>query len=326
MSKYFYIIKAFVFAKFLNQRIPFYVSWELTKKCNYKCKFCYSWQIKNETEMSLRQIKKGIDTLKKINIKLIHLTGGEPLLHPDIDKIIQYINDKKMLVSMSSNGAFVPSHITTLKTLKNLSISIDGPEIIHNSIRGVGAYQKALAALKITTNYKIPTRITYVISKINQHQQSIIHVVELAKKYNIKVQFCFAYNNLAKSKIKNKYSLSKKEKDNVIELLIKYKKDVAKREISNSLAGINYYGSTNKRTSIKCLVEKLMFRIDSMGYIFRCGSMPFKKKIHILDKNFKKLLEKEKLLNHCEYCACPTRLESNFMYNLKPSALKNFFS
>lgn len=65
----------------------------LTTECNYKCKYCFAeGEINKETRvLDIEELKKIIKVSKEFGITNIKLTGGEPLLYPHIDKLLNYI-------------------------------------------------------------------------------------------------------------------------------------------------------------------------------------------------------------------------------------------
>ena len=83
---------------------------ELTNQnCNLKCKHCYinfEPYKKIKDFISIDIIKQAISDLKNFDIKMIYLTGGEPLLHPDFNAILRYCL-KKYNVCICTNGSFL---------------------------------------------------------------------------------------------------------------------------------------------------------------------------------------------------------------------------
>ena len=75
--------------------IPIHVQLIPTNKCNLNCKFCSCGDRRKDLELTLEECKKVIDIVSKRGTKSITITGGgEPLLHPDINKIIRYAGKK----------------------------------------------------------------------------------------------------------------------------------------------------------------------------------------------------------------------------------------
>lgn len=154
------------------------VSLEITRKCNLRCKHCYSNSgIKRENELTFEEIKELIDDLAATGVLNITLTGGEPLLHPDIFDILQYIRSKPLSCIILTNGTLITKEVVTC--LKNMgvlgvAISIDGATAETNdSFRGVPkSFERAVHAIKMLQAAGIPIRCNISIHKGNLHEFS----------------------------------------------------------------------------------------------------------------------------------------------------------
>jgi len=72
-----------------RQLYPYYASFKLTDRCNFRCKFCNVW--KNPApEMDTAGVKKVLKNLSKCSLYMVSLEGGEPLLREDIKEILEY--------------------------------------------------------------------------------------------------------------------------------------------------------------------------------------------------------------------------------------------
>ena len=76
--------------------------------CNLRCSYCdslYAIEGKDYQELSINQI---VDELKKYNVKNITLTGGEPLIHKDVDDLINKLISEKFFINIETNGTIKP--------------------------------------------------------------------------------------------------------------------------------------------------------------------------------------------------------------------------
>jgi MoaA/NifB/PqqE/SkfB family radical SAM enzyme len=124
----------------------------VTKYCNLHCRMCdYPDFYPSHPEMSLGQIRQIINQTKTLGAEYLELSGGEPMMRGDIFDIIGYAKSLGFTVFMVSNGVLMgPSEAERLvKTgLTFVSISMEGPEPVHDHIRGPGNFQKSLNAIK----------------------------------------------------------------------------------------------------------------------------------------------------------------------------------
>lgn len=155
----------------------------VTERCNSKCRTCGIWKKKNPVDISLKLIEDIInDTTKKINI---NITGGEAILHPKIDEILQLLYDQNRSYTLFSNGILADKLIKTCRefNVKNLVISCDGPKETYKRVRGVDNYDnivKIVNELKDETNVSID----YTVSPLNT-REDLVKVKDFCDKNGI---------------------------------------------------------------------------------------------------------------------------------------------
>ena len=124
-------------------------------------------------EMTLDDWKRLIDELAVNGIQWVLLRGGEPFLFPEIIDLLDYINDRGIFLSIDTNGTMLKIHAADIVRIGNmhLTISVDGPEQIHDQVRGVeGCFQRlregieSIHALENYARNKINKSICFTIS------------------------------------------------------------------------------------------------------------------------------------------------------------------
>ena len=144
---------------FLAYRVRFLIFF-VTYKCNSRCRTCFYWRQlqSDESELTLEEIKKISNSLGFIPNLLI--SGGEPTLRPDLGEIIEIFYRSNGIRSMNipTNGLLPEKTAELARNLSrhcpelnySLSISLDGPEEVHDSIRGVnGGFAKAIKTIRL---------------------------------------------------------------------------------------------------------------------------------------------------------------------------------
>ncbi|MFQ5443340.1 MAG: radical SAM protein, partial [Nitrospinales bacterium] len=136
------------------------ISWNLTKRCNLNCDHCYldaDFRGGFRTdELNTEECFRVIDQIAEVNPNaFLILTGGEPLLRPDIYDIIRYAADKKFMVVLGTNGTLI-SNPEVAKKIKaagahGVGISIDSMDAgKHNKFRGVTkAWENSMQAFEV---------------------------------------------------------------------------------------------------------------------------------------------------------------------------------
>jgi MoaA/NifB/PqqE/SkfB family radical SAM enzyme len=248
--------------------------------------------------------------------------GGEPLLRTDVGELIKFGKNLGFKCFISTNGTLIPQNIEKLKDIDLVLISIDGPEEIHDNIRGKGNFQKTIEGLKILQKNKIPTFIVTVIHKNNINH--LKEVTEIAKKYD-----CFHElqpvvihrNDLEKNAAK--YMPSHKEIQKAVQEIIEEKKKPGSR-IANSLQyleEIKYYPNFPQQ---KCWAKKLFCVISPEGYVLPCAEMLGLNNLYKsgLKEGWRKAFEFIPDMSKCHACFYSCYSEYNIILN---SPFKSFF-
>ena len=116
------IAKALVSAKH-----PFLVHIIPMRRCNLACTYCNEFD-DNSKPVPLEEVKKRLDILANMGTSIITISGGEPLMHPDLDEVIRHIRKRGMIAGLITNGFFLnKERIERLNDagLEHLQISID---------------------------------------------------------------------------------------------------------------------------------------------------------------------------------------------------------
>ena len=106
--------------------LPREIAIEVDKRCNQKCIFCFSYS--QDRSITYQLAKKIIDEAKRLKIRYIRFTGGEPLLHSDIFKLIRYAKSLNFYVFLNTNGTlFNESFIRKIEnSVDNVLLSLQG--------------------------------------------------------------------------------------------------------------------------------------------------------------------------------------------------------
>jgi MoaA/NifB/PqqE/SkfB family radical SAM enzyme len=164
---------------------PQSISLTITNHCNLRCQMCGQWSEEGyircnpeslKHEMCLTDWEKVVDELAAHNIKSLLLRGGEVFMFPGIIKLLEYIHGKGMFISIDTNGTMLKQYAEDIIRIGNmhLTISVDGPEPVHDAVRGVpGTFQRIkegiarLNELEQQGSNKISRSICFTISQYN---------------------------------------------------------------------------------------------------------------------------------------------------------------
>ena len=173
-----------------EQFVPLVMSWNVTRECNMKCSHCYinATEKKLANELTTMEGKNLMDQISKVSKPLLILSGGEPLLRPDIYELIQYGASKGLKMGLGSNGSLIDDKVATkLKEagIATVSISLDSHiPAQHDEFRGVGgAWEKAVNACKALRKNNILVQVNTTLTQQNYNQ--IDDIMSLAEEIGV---------------------------------------------------------------------------------------------------------------------------------------------
>ena len=163
------------------------VAWETTRNCNLACMHCrasathgpFSGELDTDGAFRL------LDQISQVGKPIIILTGGEPLLRPDIFDIARYGTQKGLRMVMAPNGTLITEKFAKQMAdagIQRISISLDGAtRETHDRFRGIdGAFEGALRGIKLAKEAGVEFQVNTTITKTNLKE--IPEIQELAIK------------------------------------------------------------------------------------------------------------------------------------------------
>lgn len=149
------------------------VIWNLLRRCNLTCRHCYSVSTNTHFpgELSTEEIYRVQDDLKAARVPVLILSGGEPLLHPDIYAIARRAKSMGFYVALSSNGTLIDaSNIAAIAEcdFDYVGISLDGLGATHDRFRQQqGAFDASLHAIRLCRDHGLKIGVRYTMTRDN---------------------------------------------------------------------------------------------------------------------------------------------------------------
>lgn len=168
-----------------------------TNRCNSKCQICGIWKQEPKKDLPLKII---VDLLEskyvEPNLTTIILNGGEFILHPQKDEIVDITKSLGFQVSLLTNGLLPELVIDFIKEHKidAVGVSLDGLPETYIKIRGVDGYQKVIYLLEEIHKKKTKITINFVIHHENT-LKDFLHVSEMATKFDGDLQVIIYEDN-----------------------------------------------------------------------------------------------------------------------------------
>ena len=133
----------------------------ITTRCNLSCSHCYIASPAND-DLPLSLILRLIDEMQEHHCGSATLSGGEPLLHPEIRTLLDYAAPKIKL-QLLTNGTLIDREWAEFlaQTISSIQISVDGStHETHDAIRGDGAFERTMRAVECLQNAGLAESIT----------------------------------------------------------------------------------------------------------------------------------------------------------------------
>lgn len=313
------ILNALIRVKVFKVKVPLFVSWQITQRCNLRCKYCDYWMGSKEEELSTQEVFKIIDELHDLGTLAISFTGGEPLLRDDIGRVLDYAKAKGIATKINTNGLLIPQRMNEIKRIDQVNLSFDGPEEIHDRVRGLGSYNAMLKAVDVLRANKIKVACHATLTKYNL--TAIDFILDKCRQLDIGVFFQPATELFLLNKNVNPHSPDRREYAKAISLLIQKKRN-GNRFIYNSVSGLKHLLSWPQPKSIYCTAGKIMFRINSQGEFYHCERFSKIDKINCAKNGVKAALDSLRFVS-CSQCWCGPLVELNLSMMYKFDAIIN---
>lgn len=162
------------------QDFDFLIQWHLTERCNLRCSHCYQSGTMDR-ELSLTETREVVAEIADMLAAWqelhgitfspsFNITGGEPFLRPDFFTILEDF-------AACGHGLFVLSNGTLISEEKaerlakigvsGVQVSMEGPEEVHDAIRGRGSFSAAVSGVKNLLRAGLPVTLNVTVSRIN---------------------------------------------------------------------------------------------------------------------------------------------------------------
>ncbi|MFO7963474.1 MAG: heme b synthase [Desulfobacterales bacterium] len=163
------------------------VAWETTRNCNLSCIHCRASAEKGpfKGELDTQASYDLLDQIAEVGNPIVILTGGEPLMRPDIFDIAAYGTEKGLRMVMAPNGTLITrenARKMVTAGIKRISISLDGAtEQTHDRFRGVtGAYKGAVNGIRLAKEAGLAFQINTTVTRTNLDEIPAIHALAVS--------------------------------------------------------------------------------------------------------------------------------------------------
>jgi MoaA/NifB/PqqE/SkfB family radical SAM enzyme len=155
---------------------PILCNYYLTYRCNAKCGFCDIWE-RPSPYVTLENAEQNLKALKKLGVKVVDFTGGEPLLHRQLDELLKLAKQLGFITTITTNCLLYPKYAERLAGLIDmLHFSLDSPEReAHNASRGVNCYDHVLQSIEVAKEFGGRPDILFTVTESNISEIEVVY-------------------------------------------------------------------------------------------------------------------------------------------------------
>ncbi len=216
------------------------VIWNLVRRCNLTCKHCYSISADKDFpgELSTEEVFAVMDDLAAFGVPVLILSGGEPLLRPDIFDIAARAKATGFYVGLSSNGTLIDaSNIDRIAAIdfNYVGVSLDGIKATHDRFRRLdGAFDASLAGIRLCRDRGLKVGVRFTMTQDNVHDLPAL--LKLVEDEGID-RFYFSHLNYAGRGNKNRkddvhHQMTREAMDLLFDTCLEYQRRGLKKEFT----------------------------------------------------------------------------------------------
>jgi heme b synthase len=294
------------------------VFWETTIGCNLECIHCRRLKTSEtlaENDLTTSQALKLLENIVEAGRPILILSGGEPLLRPDIFEIANKAKELGLVTALATNGTLITEDIAKdieKSGIQRVSISLDGAnEATHDNFRKIqGSFKKAIEGLRHLNRAKVSTQINSTLTRSSIKE--IEDLYSLALDLGVDAFHLFMLVPVGCGiEIVDEEILTPEQCEEVLNRLYEINKE-GRLQIKATCAP-QYYRIIKQRAKIEgkslktnsnvmasvtkgCLAGTGVCFISHSGEVFPCGYLPISSG-NIKNKSLKEIWEKSKIFN-----------------------------
>lgn len=295
-----------------------WMAWEITSKCNLKCVHCRSSSGIHSSVGSFTPEKaRGfLDEIATFAKPVIVLTGGEPLMRPDVFEIASYGTEKGFRMALATNGLLVNDEVCeNIKKsgIRIVSLSLDGSTAAtHDDFRQQeGSFQGVMNAAEFFRKHEIPFIVNSSFTKRNQHE--IEGCYKTAKSIGASAWYMFLIVPTGRGEEIMKELVSKEDYEDILEWHYGIEREELEMMVRPTCAP-QYYrvwkqksdeeGKGTDRRNLSfgtgggkgCIAAQSICFVSSEGNVFPCSYFPLSAG-NVLEESFEKIWKESKIFN-----------------------------
>jgi MoaA/NifB/PqqE/SkfB family radical SAM enzyme len=156
-------------------------------QCNCRCVMCDIWRIRQAQEITPANLEEQLSSFRSLGVRWVVFSGGEPQLNEKWSSLAQIVRSAGSRVTLLTAGLLLKSQAqVVVDSVDDVIISLDGPPVLHNTIRRVpNAFEQLAEGVSALRQIRpaMPIRARCTVQKANH--QALRVAVESAKRIGL---------------------------------------------------------------------------------------------------------------------------------------------
>jgi MoaA/NifB/PqqE/SkfB family radical SAM enzyme len=143
---------------------------EVTRRCNLRCEYCFvgwsrGWTAEMPADIAHQIVAEGSGLFP-----VLHVTGGEPFTYPALFDVVEAglaLEYDEILINTNGTLLTAPvvQRLDSYRPRLHLSVSLDGPQEIHDAVRGAGRFEKAATGIERLLDVGVRVTVMTVVTE-----------------------------------------------------------------------------------------------------------------------------------------------------------------
>jgi MoaA/NifB/PqqE/SkfB family radical SAM enzyme len=159
----------------------------LTERCNSRCVSCDYWR-HGRADVSIESVARLLPDLAHLGTRLVLLSGGEPLIHPQWAEIAQLFRDQGLDLWLLTSGLSLAKHAARVATLfQRVTVSLDGTDpAMYAAIRGLDAFAKVCEGIRAAADAGVRVGVRVTVQRRNyRHMAGFVELAHACRASEI---------------------------------------------------------------------------------------------------------------------------------------------
>ena len=283
---------------------PIAVLWDLTSRCNLRCKHCVvSAGDVNKEELNYSECCKLIDEFAEFGIRQLILSGGEPMVRKDFFDIAEYATGKSISIQVATNGTLIDENaaqrLSSIGACAQISFDSSEPAI-HDEFRQYpGSWQRTKNGIELLIKAGVPVTIAATVTTMNIDNIPLLY--ELANNMGVQTFRILPFVPFGRGKYAEELEVAPRKMKDLTEFLISKKEEkgvnIAPMEFECTFSS-SPEQKIDTDTRIGCDGAISYCTVTSNGEVLPCNYFSGAETENVKERNFQWIWNNSRFLNY----------------------------